>query len=134
MKVDRRQALRRLAQLFVASPLLQRQLLQSQGPPAIDPVLEPTNVFDFEPFANVQCWLDRMKQVDGHDDVHVVLAELGDISGEPPTMDAIRNANRNALRALPARLGELAAGARSCWRSGLHPRWAVRPRCSPRNR
>ena len=68
-----------------------------------------TNVFDFEPFANVQCWLDRMKQVDGHDDVHVVLAELGDISGEPPTMDAIRNANRNALRALKARLGELAA-------------------------
>ena len=68
-----------------------------------------TNVFDFEPFANVQRWLTRMKQVDGHDDVHVVLAELGDISGEPPTMDAIRNANRSALRALKARLGELAA-------------------------
>ena len=51
MKVDRRQALRRLAQLFVASPLLQRQLLQSQGPPAIDPVLEPANVFDFAKLA-----------------------------------------------------------------------------------
>ena len=66
-----------------------------------------TNVFEFEPFPNVQRWLDRMKQVDGHDDVHVVLAELGDISGEPPTMDAIRNANKNALKALQARLGEL---------------------------
>ena len=66
-----------------------------------------TNIFDFEPFPNVQRWLDRMKQVDGHDDVHVALAELGDISGEPPAMDAIRNANKNALRALKARLGEL---------------------------
>ena len=66
-----------------------------------------TNIFDFDPFPNVQRWLDRMKQVDGHDDVHVALAELGDISGEPPTMDAIRNANKNALRALKARLGEL---------------------------
>ena len=68
-----------------------------------------TNVFDFEPFPNVQSWLHRMKQADGHDDVHVVLAELGDISGEPPTMDAIRNANKNALRALKARLSELTA-------------------------
>ena len=51
MKVDRRRALRHLAQLFVASPLLQRQLLQSQGPPAIDPVLEPANVFDFAKLA-----------------------------------------------------------------------------------
>ena len=68
-----------------------------------------TNVFDFEPFPNVQSWLHRMKQADGHDDVHVVLAELGDISGEPPTMDAIRNANKNALRALKARLTELTA-------------------------
>ena len=48
-----------------------------------------------------------MKQVDGHDDVHVVLAELGDISGEPPTMEAIRSANKNALRALKAKLREL---------------------------
>ena len=66
-----------------------------------------TNVFDFEPFPNVQRWLDEMKRVDGHDAVHVVLAELGDISVEPPTMEAIRSANKNALRALKAKLGEL---------------------------
>ena len=67
-----------------------------------------TNVYDFEPFPNVRRWLDDMKQIDGHDDVHVVLAELGDISQEPPSMDAIRSANKNALRALKGKLGELA--------------------------
>ena len=45
-----------------------------------------------------------MKRVDGHDDVHVVLADLGDISVEPPTMEAIRNANKNALRVLKEKL------------------------------
>ena len=67
-----------------------------------------TNLFDFEPFPNVRRWLGEMKRVDGHDDVHVVLATLGDISGEPPTMDAIRNANKTALRVLKRKLGELA--------------------------
>ena len=66
-----------------------------------------TNVFDFEPFPNVQRWLGEMKRVDGHDAVHVVLAELGDISVEPPTMEAIRNANKSALRALKKKLAEL---------------------------
>jgi glutathione S-transferase len=66
-----------------------------------------TNVYDFEPFPNVRRWLDDMKQIDGHDDVHVVLAELGDISKEPPSMDAIRNANKTALKVLQERLGGL---------------------------
>lgn len=66
-----------------------------------------TNVFDFKPFPNVQRWLDEMKQVEGHDDVHVVLAELGDISVEPPDMESIRNANRTALRTLKEKLGAL---------------------------
>jgi len=66
-----------------------------------------TNVYDFEPFPNVRRWLDQMKQVAGHDDVHVVLAELGDISVEPPTMETIKNANKNALRVLKEKLGEL---------------------------
>jgi hypothetical protein len=48
-----------------------------------------------------------MKQIDGHDDVHVVLKELGDISVEPPSMDTIKNANKSALRALKVRLAEL---------------------------
>ena len=46
----------------------------------------------------------------GHDDVHVVLAELGDISVEPPSMETIRNANKAALKALKARLAELGHG------------------------
>ena len=67
-----------------------------------------TNVFDFEAFPNVRRWLDGMKRVDGHDDVHVVLAELGDISVEPPAMETIRNANKSALRALKEKLETLA--------------------------
>ncbi|MEE4283315.1 MAG: hypothetical protein V2I41_15340, partial [Pseudomonadales bacterium] len=68
---------------------------------------EFTNVFDFSPYPNVQRWLRQMKQVDGHDDVHVVLAELGDISVEPPSMETIKNANKNALKALKARLNAM---------------------------
>jgi glutathione S-transferase len=68
-----------------------------------------TNVYDFEPFPNVCRWMESLKRVDGHDDVHVVLAELGDISVEPPSMEAIKNANIAALRALKARLAALSA-------------------------
>ena len=67
-----------------------------------------TNLFDFEPFPHVRRWLDDMKQVDGHDDAHVVLAELGDISVEPPAMEAIRNANMRALTALKQRVADWA--------------------------
>lgn len=69
---------------------------------------EFTNVYDFEPFPNVRRWLDTMKQVDGHDTVHVALAELGDISVEAPSMDAIKNANKRALGALKDKLATLA--------------------------
>jgi hypothetical protein len=48
-----------------------------------------------------------MKQVDGHADVHVVLAELGDISVESPPMETIKNANKSALRVLKEKLREL---------------------------
>jgi hypothetical protein len=48
-----------------------------------------------------------MKQVEGHDEVHVVLTELGDISVKPPALETIRNANKNALRVLKEKLGEL---------------------------
>ena len=64
-----------------------------------------TNVYAFDAFPNVQRWLDTMRQVDAHDTVHVVLAELGDISGEPPDMESIKNANVSALRALREKLG-----------------------------
>ena len=38
-----------------------------------------------------------MKQVDGNDDAHVVLLTLGDISIEPPSIEAIKQANMSAL-------------------------------------
>ena len=69
-----------------------------------------TNVFDFTPFPNVDRWLKDMTQIEGHDDVHVVLAELGDISEQAPSMDNIRNANRRALQALKAKLAEIGEG------------------------
>ena len=65
---------------------------------------EFTNVFDMSGFPKVQGWLERMKQADGHDDVHVVLAELGDISQQPPSMERIKNANKKALQVLRTRL------------------------------
>ncbi len=68
---------------------------------------EFTNVYDFEPFPNVRRWLDDMKGIKGHDEVHVVLAELGDISREPPSMETIRNANKSALGTLKASLAAL---------------------------
>ena len=68
---------------------------------------EFTNVYTFEAFPNVQRWLDDMKQVPGHDDVHTVLAELGDISQEPPSMETVKNANKMALKRLTERLNEM---------------------------
>ncbi len=63
-----------------------------------------TNIYDFEPFPNVRRWLADMTLIDGHDDVHVVLAELGDISTEPPSIDTIRNANKRALKVIQERI------------------------------
>lgn len=65
-----------------------------------------TNVFDLSTFPNVSRWLDDMTKVDGHDDVHTVLAELGDISAVAPTMEKIKNANKVALSALKRRLAD----------------------------
>ena len=65
-----------------------------------------TNVYDFSPFKNVQRWLDDMRQLPAHDDVHAVLTELGDISEQAPDIDRIRGANQRALSTLKARLAE----------------------------
>ena len=69
---------------------------------------EFTNVHDFSDVPNVSRWLADMHDVPGHDDVHVVLAEMGDISEEAPSMDRIKNANKQALSVLKARLAEFA--------------------------
>ena len=63
-------------------------------------------MFDLSTFPNVLRWLDDMTKVDGHDDVHTVLAELGDISAVAPTMEKIKNANKMALSALKRRLAD----------------------------
>ena len=52
-----------------------------------------TNLFDFEPFPNINRWLERMTQMKGHDDVHLVLSELGNISIPPPVMEDLMGAN-----------------------------------------
>ena len=67
-----------------------------------------TNTFDLSAWPNIQRWLADMQKVDSHDDVHVVLAEMGDISKEAPDMDRIRGANIKALSVLKERLAELA--------------------------
>jgi glutathione S-transferase len=66
-----------------------------------------TNVYDFEALPNVRRWLADMTHIDGHDDVHVVLAEIGDISAEEPSMVTIRSANKSALSVLKERLANL---------------------------
>ncbi|MFT5693917.1 MAG: glutathione S-transferase [Oceanicoccus sp.] len=63
-----------------------------------------TNVYDLSAFPNVQRWLVDMAEVDSHDDVHVVLTELGDIRNEAPSMDTIKRANKLALSRLNERL------------------------------
>jgi len=66
-----------------------------------------TNLFDFEPFPNVRRWLEEMQRVDGHDDAHLVLSTLGDISVEPPSIESIKHANIAALAVLKNRGTEL---------------------------
>ena len=67
---------------------------------------EFTNVYDFSPFPRVREWLGDMHNVEGHDDVHVVLKALGDISQEAPAKETIVNANKMALSRLKEKLAE----------------------------
>ena len=66
-----------------------------------------TNVYDLSPYPNVQRWLKVMTEVDSHDDVHVVLKELGDISVDAPSMETIKRANKLALSILKERIAAL---------------------------
>ncbi len=69
-----------------------------------------TNVFDISPYPNVQRWLGDMAAIEGHDEVHVVLAEIGDISVEAPSMETIKNANKRALEVLQATIEAIRQG------------------------
>jgi glutathione S-transferase len=66
---------------------------------------EFTNLFDFSPYPNVLRWLDDVAAQDGHDDVHVALTVMGDISQDSPSMETIINANKMGF----ARLQECVA-------------------------
>lgn len=59
-----------------------------------------TNLFDFEPYPNVLRWLAEMRLVKGHDEAHVALAVMGDISVDAPTMEVIREANVKGMGVL----------------------------------
>ena len=61
---------------------------------------EFTNVLDMSGFPNVCRWLDDMAKVPGHDEVHVALSEMGDISQEAPDMETIKNANIKAMQTI----------------------------------
>lgn len=64
------------------------------------------NLYDFTPLPQVSRWLAAMQTVRGHEDAHLVLSALGDISVEAPSMERIRDANRQAF----GRLAECARG------------------------
>ena len=58
-------------------------------------------------FPNVQRWMKEMTKVPYHDEVHVVLSEMGDISQVAPDMETIVNANKAAFRALGKAIEEI---------------------------
>ena len=45
-----------------------------------------------------------MKKIDSHDDIHIALYELGDISKEAPSMEKIKNANKKAFMAIQEKI------------------------------
>ena len=52
-----------------------------------------TNLFDYSEFKNLSRWLEDMSKLDHHDDVHMVLTKMGDISETVPEMEIIMKAN-----------------------------------------
>ena len=56
-----------------------------------------TNLFDYSSFTNLSRWLDDMSKLPFHDDVHMVLTKMGDISETVPSMDVILKANIETL-------------------------------------
>ena len=59
-----------------------------------------TNLYTFSFLPNVRRWLEAMQQVKGHDQAHIALKEMGDISEQAPDMEVLRRANKRAMAAL----------------------------------
>ena len=68
-----------------------------------------TNVYDLSAFPNVLRWMKEMTDVPYHDEVHVALSEMGDISLEAPDMETIVNANKAAFKALGEAIAEISS-------------------------
>ena len=68
---------------------------------------EFTNTFDYSEFSNVSRWLDDMTKLDGHDDSHLVLKELGDISQGAPEMERITGANMKGIEIVNKKIAEM---------------------------
>ena len=68
---------------------------------------EFTNTFDYQGFSNVSRWLDDMSKLDGHDDSHLVLKELGDISQGAPEMERIMGANMKGIEIVNKKIAEM---------------------------
>ena len=58
-------------------------------------------------FSNVSRWLDDMTKLDGHDDSHLVLKELGDISQGAPEMERIMGANMKGIEIVNKKIAEM---------------------------
>ena len=52
-----------------------------------------TNLFDYSSLENLTRWLEEMSKLPYHDDVHMVLTKMGDISQKVPAMEVIMKAN-----------------------------------------
>ena len=59
-----------------------------------------TNLFDYSPFENLTRWLEDMSKLPYHDDVHMVLTKMGDISQKLPDMEIVMNANLETFKHL----------------------------------
>ena len=66
-----------------------------------------TNIYNFDTLPNIKRWLEEMKTVDSHDDIHVALSELGDISEQAPSIEKIKSANKKAFLAINEKIASM---------------------------
>ena len=61
---------------------------------------EFTNLFDFESFPNIKRWMNDMTTLNSHNDAHLCLTMLGDISTKEPEIETIANANKTGYKTI----------------------------------
>ena len=66
-----------------------------------------TNLYDYSRFPNISRWLEKMRNVESHDDVHLVLEKLGDISREAPSIKSLMEANMLGFGLINEKLGKM---------------------------